>query len=312
MGLRQRGILARSRRARRTAAPRRHPSPRPRRSTPCSRRSRRSSSSTTTRPPSCCCTASAGRWRRRRPTTSSTRRWSAMTRIPPSRATTPTSRPSSTRPTATPTRTRRRRTARSASLPRWATCESASEPSPTTSGIAADCESGFNFPDDEALIQAEFEKNIPFALAVAESAKDPNDPVSVVGPRCRGLPRRLVLRLVRRPADRGGLGQARHAAEGHELPDQRRPHEDRTRQGVEGRRALRRRERRLLRRVPRHGDGNEGRRQRRGLVLGPPVGARHHPEPQDHEDRERALHLSRSHRTPATRCSSSPTRTTRA
>ena len=46
---------------------------------------------------------------------------------------------------------------------------------------AEDCQSGFNFPDDEALIQAEFEKNIPFALAVAESALDPDDPVSVVG-----------------------------------------------------------------------------------------------------------------------------------
>ena len=52
---------------------------------------------------------------------------------------------------------------------------------PTTQWVAEDCQSGFNFPDDEALIQAEFEKNIPFALAVAESALDPDDPVSVVG-----------------------------------------------------------------------------------------------------------------------------------
>src|SRR6185312_9188230 len=44
-----------------------------------------------------------------------------------------------------------------------------------------DCESVFNFPDSEALIQAEFEKNIPFAVAIARSAKDPDDPVSVVG-----------------------------------------------------------------------------------------------------------------------------------
>ena len=47
--------------------------------------------------------------------------------------------------------------------------------------MAEDCPSDFSFPDDEALIQAEFEKNIPFALAVAESALDPDDPVSVVG-----------------------------------------------------------------------------------------------------------------------------------
>jgi hypothetical protein len=65
--------------------------------------------------------------------------------------------------------------------PEMATCESASNSVPDDEWEAEDCASGFNFPDDEDLIQAEFEKNIPFALAVAESAKDPNDPVSVVG-----------------------------------------------------------------------------------------------------------------------------------
>ncbi|SFS17830.1 Immune inhibitor A peptidase M6 [Microbacterium sp. cf046] len=65
--------------------------------------------------------------------------------------------------------------------PEMGTCESASDVYPDDEWFAEDCESGFNFPDDEGLIQAEFEKNIPFALAVAESAKDPNDPVSVVG-----------------------------------------------------------------------------------------------------------------------------------
>jgi hypothetical protein len=39
----------------------------------------------------------------------------------------------------------------------------------------------FHLPDDEALIQNEFENNIAFALAVAKSAQDPDDPVSVVG-----------------------------------------------------------------------------------------------------------------------------------
>lgn len=39
----------------------------------------------------------------------------------------------------------------------------------------------FNFPDDEELVQEEFEKNIPFALAVAGSADDPADRVPVVG-----------------------------------------------------------------------------------------------------------------------------------
>ena len=44
-----------------------------------------------------------------------------------------------------------------------------------------DCESVFAFPDSEPLVQAEFEKNLPFALSIAESAKDPAHPVSSVG-----------------------------------------------------------------------------------------------------------------------------------
>ncbi|WP_101787964.1 M14 family metallopeptidase [Nonomuraea indica] len=42
---------------------------------------------------------------------------------------------------------------------------------------------GFVFPDDEALVQAEFEKNLPFALDVARSAADPVEPVSHLGNR---------------------------------------------------------------------------------------------------------------------------------
>jgi hypothetical protein len=41
--------------------------------------------------------------------------------------------------------------------------------------------SGFVFPDDEALIQAEFERILPFHLGLAQSARDPDDPVSPVG-----------------------------------------------------------------------------------------------------------------------------------
>jgi hypothetical protein len=37
---------------------------------------------------------------------------------------------------------------------------------------------GFVFPDDEALVQEEFEKNLDFAVRVALSAQDPDDPVS--------------------------------------------------------------------------------------------------------------------------------------
>ncbi|MCC7020415.1 MAG: hypothetical protein IT332_11705 [Ardenticatenales bacterium] len=39
----------------------------------------------------------------------------------------------------------------------------------------------FEFPDDEALIQAEFEKNLPFALDVARTALDPTNVVSHLG-----------------------------------------------------------------------------------------------------------------------------------
>src|SRR5918994_7939327 len=40
---------------------------------------------------------------------------------------------------------------------------------------------GFVFPDDPALVQAEFERNLPFAESVARSAADPDDPKSSLG-----------------------------------------------------------------------------------------------------------------------------------
>ena len=40
---------------------------------------------------------------------------------------------------------------------------------------------GFEFPDDEGMVQTVFEDNLNFALSVAESAKDPAHPVSPVG-----------------------------------------------------------------------------------------------------------------------------------
>jgi hypothetical protein len=65
--------------------------------------------------------------------------------------------------------------------PEMTTCETASAIDPDDRWNPADCQSGFNFPDDEKLIEQEFEKNIPFAMSVAESAKDPANPVSAVG-----------------------------------------------------------------------------------------------------------------------------------
>ena len=95
--------------------------------------------------------------------------------------------------------------------PEMSTCEAASDSVPDDEWVAEDCQSGFNFPDDEELIQAEFEKNIPFALAVAESAIDPDDPVSVVDRDAEDFRVDSVHGVVRRPADRRGLGEAEPA-----------------------------------------------------------------------------------------------------
>jgi hypothetical protein len=65
--------------------------------------------------------------------------------------------------------------------PEMSTCEAASDSVPDDEWLAEDCVSSFIFPDDEGLIRAEFEKNLPFALSVARSAQDPDDPVSAVG-----------------------------------------------------------------------------------------------------------------------------------
>jgi hypothetical protein len=51
-----------------------------------------------------------------------------------------------------------------------------------TPELSAGCPGcGFVFPDDEALVQAEFERNLPFASSVADSAVDPDDPKTVTG-----------------------------------------------------------------------------------------------------------------------------------
>jgi hypothetical protein len=65
--------------------------------------------------------------------------------------------------------------------PEMSTCQTVSESDPDDEWEPGDCGSVFHFPDDEELVQAEFEKNVPFAIATAESALDADDPVSVVG-----------------------------------------------------------------------------------------------------------------------------------
>ncbi|WP_415954267.1 M14 family zinc carboxypeptidase [Streptomyces sp. KLOTTS4A1] len=65
--------------------------------------------------------------------------------------------------------------------PEMSTCQTISEQDPDDEWRPEDCESVFTFPDDEELIQQEFAKNIPFALAVAESSMHPDRPSSPVG-----------------------------------------------------------------------------------------------------------------------------------
>ena len=65
--------------------------------------------------------------------------------------------------------------------PEMSTCETISDSVPYDEWLSEDCESGFNFPDDEELIEREFRANLPFALSVASSVDDPDDPSSVVG-----------------------------------------------------------------------------------------------------------------------------------
>ncbi|MCX5379016.1 M14 family metallopeptidase [Streptomyces sp. NBC_00091] len=65
--------------------------------------------------------------------------------------------------------------------PEMSTCQTAAAVDPGDRWKPEDCPSIFNFPDDEKLIQAEFAKNIPFALSVGESAAHPDRPSSAVG-----------------------------------------------------------------------------------------------------------------------------------
>lgn len=65
--------------------------------------------------------------------------------------------------------------------PEMTTCQTASQIDPDDRWKPEDCASGFNFPDDEKLIQEEFAKNVSFALSVGESAARPDQPASAVG-----------------------------------------------------------------------------------------------------------------------------------
>ena len=298
----------RTRRARRTAAPAPASEPETQALDALFAGSRRSSSSTTTRPPSCCCTASAGRSPRRRPTTCSTRRWSATTPTRRCPATTPTSS-AELYTTNGDTDTHMQEALRHARLHAGdVDVRDRRRPStPTTSGSPRTATAASTSPTTRRLIQAEFEKNIPFALAVAESARRSRRPG--VGRRPRHAETSASTRFDVSYGDPQTVAVTAKRAlrdAAHAVPDQRRPDAHRRRPRVGGRRALRLRERRLLRRVPRQGPRRRRRRHGRGLVHRPSRSAT-----------ARVRHASRastsptpSRRTPATTSSSSPTRTT--
>ena len=65
--------------------------------------------------------------------------------------------------------------------PEMSTCQTISNLYDDDEWEAGDCQSGFNFPDDEDLIEEEFQNNLPFALDIARSAADPSNPVSHLG-----------------------------------------------------------------------------------------------------------------------------------
>ncbi len=69
--------------------------------------------------------------------------------------------------------------------PELATCRTATSYFPDDEYGPTYCQdegrSVFEFPDDEELVQYEFEKNLGFALSMAESAADPANPISTLG-----------------------------------------------------------------------------------------------------------------------------------
>ena len=145
---------------------------------------------------------------------------------------------------------------------------------------------GFVFPDDEALVQEQFEKNLPFALDLARSADDPADPESHLGNETKSFYLETVSADPTRannplsdfrfkysygdpqPVEviaKRSLGRVtlRYRINGG-------PHPQRRHIRVGRRRDLRRRLRHLLPPPPRPGDRHQPRRRGRGLVRGAP------------------------------------------
>ncbi|MEU3335884.1 M14 family zinc carboxypeptidase [Streptomyces sp. NPDC002144] len=101
--------------------------------------------------------------------------------------------------------------------PEMSTCQTASNLDPNDQWNAADCQSVFNFPDDEKLIQQEFVKNIPFALSVAETAQHPDTPSSSLGLKAADFTPATFSTSYSRGADQEVSVVARKAIRGKEL-----------------------------------------------------------------------------------------------
>ena len=118
------------------------------------------------------------------------------------------------------------------------------------------------FPDDEALVQEEFERNLPFAESVANSAADPDDPKSSLGIKTKpfyirsddpykdGMPgSNFTFKYsYGDPQPVQVLAKRALGAVTRQVPDQRRRDAQRLDLGVEGRREVQAR----VRLVPRH------------------------------------------------------------
>lgn len=65
--------------------------------------------------------------------------------------------------------------------PEMSTCQTASASDPNDEWLPEDCASVFMFPEDEGLIRAEYQKNIPFAINVAKATHHPDSPEGAGG-----------------------------------------------------------------------------------------------------------------------------------
>ena len=159
----------------------------------------------------------------------------------------------------------------------------------TTSGRPRTAAAASSSPTTRGSSRPSSRSNIPFALSVAESADDPDDPESVVGREAEDFRVDSFDVSYGDPQTVAVVGQARaRATSSSTTASTTARTQDRRRVRVARRRALRRRERALLRRVPRRGQRRPRRRPRQGLVQRREAGKHRWPR---RRRRERAVHL---------------------